>query len=70
MSIFFTILIALATLSFIAYPFLKNPDKTQNQSKSSEDIMFCPKCGAEQRKGDIFCPRCGASLTEKAENDE
>ena len=70
MSVFFTILLVLATLGFIAYPFFKYPEKTQKQSKSSRDIVFCPKCGAEQRKGDIFCPRCGASLTEKAENDE
>lgn len=70
MSVFVSILIIFASLVFIAYPFFKNPVKPVKQTGYKRDILFCPKCGTEKRKGDIFCSRCGANLTEKANNDE
>ena len=62
MTVLISILLALVTLAFITYPFVRRPQAPLRQGESAKGTGFCPQCGAEQREDDLFCPRCGASL--------
>lgn len=44
------------------------PEENTNQPVPSPDNIYCPRCGAVQKKGSKFCSECGTSLLPEDKN--